>query len=39
VVKTAGVDDALLVFEGPAHVFESQDEAVEHILGDKVKAR
>jgi len=38
VVKTAGVDDALLVFEGPAHVTESQDEAVEHILGDQVKA-
>jgi dihydroxy-acid dehydratase len=37
VVKTAGVDDALLVFEGPAHVFESQDEAVEQILGDQVK--
>jgi dihydroxy-acid dehydratase len=38
VVKTAGVDDSLLVFEGPAHVVESQDEAVEHILSDKVKA-
>jgi dihydroxy-acid dehydratase len=38
VVKTAGVDDSLLVFEGPAHVVESQDEAVEHILGDRVKA-
>jgi len=38
VVKTAGVDDSLLVFEGPAHVVESQDEAVEHILADKVKA-
>jgi dihydroxy-acid dehydratase len=38
VVKTAGVDDALLVFEGSAHVFESQDEAVEKILGDEVKA-
>ena len=38
VVKTAGVDDALLVFEGPAHVVESQDEAVEHILADAVKA-
>jgi len=38
VVKTAGVDDSLLVFEGPAHVTESQDEAVEHILGDQVKA-
>jgi len=38
VVKTAGVDDALLVFEGPAHVVESQDEAVENILNDEVKA-
>ncbi|MEY2677426.1 MAG: Dihydroxy-acid dehydratase [Pseudomonadota bacterium] len=38
VVKTAGVDDSLLVFEGPAHVVESQDEAVENILNDKVKA-
>ncbi|MDP1937785.1 MAG: dihydroxy-acid dehydratase [Hylemonella sp.] len=38
VVKTAGVDDALLVFEGPAHVTESQDEAVANILDDKVKA-
>jgi dihydroxy-acid dehydratase len=37
VVKTAGVDDALLVFEGPAHT-ESQDEAVANILADKVKA-
>lgn len=38
VVKTAGVDDSLLVFEGPAHVVESQDDAVEHILSDQVKA-
>ncbi len=38
VVKTAGVDDSLLIFEGPAHVVESQDEAVENILSDKVKA-
>ena len=38
VVKTAGVDDSLMVFEGPAHVVESQDEAVEHILNDQVKA-
>ncbi|AJK46836.1 dihydroxy-acid dehydratase [Burkholderia plantarii] len=38
VVKTAGVDDSILVFEGPAHVVESQDEAVEHILADEVKA-
>ena len=38
VVKTAGVDDALMVFEGPAHVVESQDEAVANILADQVKA-
>ncbi|MDD5028029.1 MAG: dihydroxy-acid dehydratase [Rhodoferax sp.] len=38
VVKTAGVDDNLLVFEGPAHITESQDEAVAHILDDQVKA-
>ena len=38
VVKTAGVDESILVFEGPAHVVESQDQAVEHILSDKVKA-
>jgi dihydroxy-acid dehydratase len=37
VVKTAGVDDSILVFEGPAHVVESQDQAVEHILAGKVK--
>ncbi|WP_151671405.1 dihydroxy-acid dehydratase [Nitrincola schmidtii] len=38
VVKTAGVDDSNLLFEGPAHITESQDQAVEHILNDKVKA-
>jgi len=38
VVKTAGVDDALFVFEGPAHVTESQDEAVAHILEGQVQA-
>jgi dihydroxy-acid dehydratase len=38
VVKTAGVDDNLMVFEGPAHVVESQDEAVANILADQVKA-
>ncbi len=38
VVKSAGVDDELLVFEGRAHVTESQDEAVANILADKVKA-
>ena len=36
VVKTAGVDESNLVFAGPAHVVESQDEAVDHILNDKV---
>ena len=38
VVKTAGVDESILVFEGTAHVTESQDEAVENILAGKVKA-
>jgi dihydroxy-acid dehydratase len=38
VVKTAGVDEGSLVFEGPAVVVESQDEAVEVILGDRVQA-
>lgn len=38
VVKTAGVDEAIFRFRGPARVFRSQDEAVEGILGDKVKA-
>ena len=36
VVKTAGVDESLFRFQGPAKVFESQDEAVEAILGDKI---
>jgi dihydroxy-acid dehydratase len=38
VVKTAGVDPKMLVFEGPAVIFESQDEACEGILAGKVKA-
>ena len=38
VVKTAGVDESILVFEGTAHVTESQEEAVENILNGKVKA-
>lgn len=38
VVKTAGVDSSILKFSGPARVFESQDEAVEAILGDRIKA-
>lgn len=36
VVKTAGVDSSILKFSGPARVFESQDEAVEAILGDRI---
>ena len=38
VVKTSGVDDSILVFSGPAHICESQDQAVEDILNDRVKA-
>ncbi|HEY7852074.1 MAG TPA: dihydroxy-acid dehydratase, partial [Caulobacteraceae bacterium] len=38
IVKTAGVDDALLRFVGPARVFESQDAAVSGILTGKVVA-
>ncbi|MFZ2870040.1 dihydroxy-acid dehydratase [Zavarzinia sp.] len=38
IVKTAGVDASNLTFSGPARIFESQDAAVEGILGDKVKA-
>jgi len=37
VVKTAGVDDSILVFEGKAKIFESQDTAVAGILADEVK--
>ena len=38
IVKTAGVDPSNLVFEGTARVFESQDAAVDGILGGTVKA-
>ncbi|MFZ5843470.1 MAG: dihydroxy-acid dehydratase [Pseudomonadota bacterium] len=38
IVKTAGVDDSCLKFVGRARVFESQDEAVEAILADKIVA-
>ncbi len=38
IVKTAGVDDSILVFAGPARVFESQDAAVSGILTGKVAA-
>ena len=37
IVKTAGVDDSILKFAGPARVFESQDDAVSGILTGKVK--
>ncbi|MRW92243.1 dihydroxy-acid dehydratase [Duganella sp. FT80W] len=36
IVKTAGVDESILKFSGKARVFESQDAAVEAILGDTV---
>ena len=36
IVKTAGVDDDSLTFTGPAHIFESQDDAVAAILAGKV---
>ncbi|WP_438950987.1 dihydroxy-acid dehydratase [Porticoccus sp.] len=38
VVKTSGVDESILVFSGPAHICESQDQAVEDILNGRVKA-
>jgi dihydroxy-acid dehydratase len=38
IVKTAGVDESILKFSGPAKVFESQDAAVKGILGNEVKA-
>jgi dihydroxy-acid dehydratase len=38
IVKTAGVDKSMLIFEGRAIVFESQEEAVAGILGDRVVA-
>ncbi len=36
IVKTAGVDTTILIFSGPAVIFESQDAAVEGILNGKV---
>ena len=38
VVKTAGVDESIWHFEGPAVVFDSQEEACEGILGGRVKS-
>jgi dihydroxy-acid dehydratase len=37
IVKTAGVDESILKFAGPARVFESQDAAVNAILTNKIK--
>ena len=36
VVKTAGVDESLFVFKGPAKIYESQESACDDILGDKL---
>ena len=36
VVKTAGVDESIFKFTGPARIFESQDAAVEGILADQI---
>ncbi|EGR3865866.1 dihydroxy-acid dehydratase [Vibrio cholerae] len=38
IVKTAGVDESILIFRGPAVVYESQEDAVNGILGGQVKA-
>ncbi len=38
IVKTAGVDESILVFSGTARVYESQDDAVEAILNETVQA-
>ena len=38
IVKTAGVDSSILKFSGKARIFESQEDAVDAILGDKVHA-
>ncbi|MDX3905095.1 MAG: dihydroxy-acid dehydratase [Pigmentiphaga sp.] len=38
IVKTAGVDESILKFTGKARIFESQEDAVEGILGDAVHA-
>ncbi|WP_019223167.1 dihydroxy-acid dehydratase [Bartonella rattaustraliani] len=38
IVKTAGVDQSILTFKGPARIFESQDSAVLAILSNKIKS-
>ena len=37
IVKTAGVDESILVFSGPARIYESQDAAVAAILADEIR--
>jgi dihydroxy-acid dehydratase len=37
IVKTAGVDESILNFQGPARIFESQEDAVNAILNNKIK--
>ncbi|RMG35933.1 MAG: dihydroxy-acid dehydratase [Gammaproteobacteria bacterium] len=37
IVKTAGVDESIWTFAGPARIFESQDAAVDAILGDRIQ--
>ena len=37
IVKTAGVDESVWKFTGPARIFESQEEAIEGILSDQVQ--
>jgi dihydroxy-acid dehydratase len=38
IVKTAGVDESIYTFSGPARIFESQEAAVDGILHDQIKA-
>jgi len=38
IVKTAGVDEDVWTFSGPARIFESQEEAIDGILSDQVQA-
>jgi dihydroxy-acid dehydratase len=38
IVKTAGVDESIWKFEGPARVFQSQDAACDAIMADRIKA-
>ena len=38
IVKTAGVDESVWKFEGPARLFHSQDAACDAIMADQIKA-